>query len=210
MLGTKPSIGKASAMIYTSNKVETEMKHVHTYEEFLNEANSINLKLSTNEYPAGTVARFRIESDSINLRKVVNLAKESWSKSAQPFSDNELGFESAGDRKAALNAIQKSFDSGKNDVREFLTESTVNEGMSSKYKTINVDFEELQLRDHLADGPNVGEVSEITELGPDGMTLKRVWTNDKSKRVGELFDVKIDKDAIRDNPKSFIKVTNFS
>ena len=103
------------------------MKHLHTFESFLNEAKSIDLKLSTNEYPSGTIARFRIESDSINLRKVVNLAKESWSKSAKAFTDNEIGFESAGDRKAAMTAIQKSFDSGKNDVREFLTESTVNE-----------------------------------------------------------------------------------
>jgi hypothetical protein len=91
------------------------MKHIHTFESFLNEAKSVDLKLSTNEYPSGTIARFRIESDSINLRKVVNLAKESWSKTAKAFTDNEIGFESAGERKAAMAAIQKSFDSGKND-----------------------------------------------------------------------------------------------
>ena len=99
------------------------MKHIHTFESFLNEAKSIDLKLSTNEYPSGTVARFRIESDSINLRKIINLSRDSWSKTARAFTDNEIGFESAGDRKAAMAAIQKSFDSGKNDVREFLMES---------------------------------------------------------------------------------------
>ena len=123
------------------------MKHIHTFESFLNEAKSIDLKLSTNEYPSGTVARFRIESDSINLRKVVNLAKESWSKTAKAFTDNEIGFESAGDRKAAMTAIQKSFDSGKNDVREFLTESNVNEGdMTKNYDGfIVLDFKTQKL-----------------------------------------------------------------
>jgi hypothetical protein len=86
----------------------------------------------------------------------------------------------------------------------------LNEGISSKYKTVNVDFEDLKLRDHLADGPEVGEVSEITEIGKDGFTLKRVWTNKKSKQLGELFDIEVDHDELKKHPKSFIKVTNFS
>lgn len=89
-------------------------------------------------------------------------------------------------------------------------ESFLNEAISSKYKTVNVDFEDLKARDHLADGPEVGEVSEITEIGADGFTLKRVWTNDKSKKVDELFDIEVDHDELKKHPKSFIKVTNFS
>ena len=99
------------------------MKNIPTFESFvnelLNEAQKLDLKLSTNEYPSGTVNRFRIESDIINLRKVVNLSKESWSRSARSFSDTEIGFQSASDRKLAMSAIQKSFDSGMNDIREF-------------------------------------------------------------------------------------------
>jgi hypothetical protein len=115
------------------------MKNIPTFENFLNEAKELDLKLSTFEYPSGTVARFRIESDSINLRKVVNLSKEPWSKKAKSFTDNEIGFESAGDRKLAMSAIQKSFDSGKNDVREFLNESFLNEG--AILKAINPGLE---------------------------------------------------------------------
>jgi hypothetical protein len=97
----------------------------------------IDLKLSTNEYPSGSVARYRLESDTINLRKVANLASESWSKSARAFTDNELGFESASDRKTAMAAIQKSFDNGHNDMREYVLESlglgvTINEAADLK------------------------------------------------------------------------------
>jgi len=89
-------------------------------------------------------------------------------------------------------------------------ENFINESSSSEYKTVRVDFEDLKLRDHLADGPDVGEVSEITEMDKDGLTLKRVWTSDKSKMVGELFDIEVDHDELKKHPKSFIKVTNFS
>ncbi len=77
------------------------------------------LGLSTNNYPAGTIGRYRIESTVINLRKVANLSKDSWKKYSRAFGDNEIGFESASDRKEALVAIQKSFDNGQNDIREF-------------------------------------------------------------------------------------------
>jgi hypothetical protein len=111
------------------NRIGEMKTHIPTFEQFINEAKSIDLKLSTNEYPSGTVARFRIESDSINLRKVVNLSNEPWSKKAKSFTDNEIGFESAGDRKLAMSAIQKSFDSGYNDVREFLNERFLTEAV---------------------------------------------------------------------------------
>jgi hypothetical protein len=104
------------------NKIGEMKTYIPTFENFINEAKSIDLKLSTNEYPSGSIGRFRIESDIIDLRKVVNLARETWSKNARPFTDTEIGFESASDRKAAMAAIQKSFDSGKNDIREFLIE----------------------------------------------------------------------------------------
>lgn len=88
----------------------------------------LNLGLSTNNYPAGTIGRYRIESTVINLRKVADLSKDSWKKYSRAFGDNELGFEKSNDRKEALDAIQKSFDNGRNDLREFeLNESVVNE-----------------------------------------------------------------------------------
>ena len=113
------------------------MKHIKIYEDFINEATKLDLKLSTNEYPAGSVARYRLESDAINLRKVAHLSKESWSKVAKAFTDNELGFESAGERKTAMSAIQKDFDNGRNDMREFALESedfeaTLNEAIDLK------------------------------------------------------------------------------
>lgn len=86
------------------------------------------LGLSTNNYPAGTIGRYRIESTVLNLRKVADLSKDSWKKYSRAFGDNELGFEKSNDRKEALAAIQKSFDNGHNDLREFeLNESVVNE-----------------------------------------------------------------------------------
>jgi hypothetical protein len=109
------------------------MKHIKEYEEFINES-KLNLRLSTNDMPVGVTSRYRLESEVINLRKIVNLAKEPWSKTARPFTDNELGFESARDRKEAMSAIQKSFDNGRNDLREFgLNESQINEADMTKF-----------------------------------------------------------------------------
>ena len=96
-------------------------------ESSLDEANLV-LGLSTNNYPSGTASRYRIESTVINLRKVADLSKDSWKKYSKAFTNWEIGFESANDRKTALAAIQKSFDNGQNDIREFgLYESVVNE-----------------------------------------------------------------------------------
>ena len=100
-------------------------------ESVTNEA-KLFLGLSTNNYPAGTIGRYRIESTAINLRKVADLSKDSWSKYSRAFTDSEIGFEKSSDRKEALDSIQKSFDNGQNDIREFgLNESVVDEGTIS-------------------------------------------------------------------------------
>jgi hypothetical protein len=117
-----PVYGKVGDSI---DKMVKTIKSV--FESFTNES-KLNLGLSTNNYPAGTIGRYRIESTVINLRKVADLSKDSWKKYSRAFGDNELGFEKSNDRKEALAAIQKSFDNGQNDLREFeLNESVVNE-----------------------------------------------------------------------------------
>jgi hypothetical protein len=117
-----PVYGKVGDSI---DKMVKTIKSV--FESVTNEA-KLNLGLSTNNYPAGTIGRYRIESTVINLRKVANLSKDSWKKYSRAFADDEIGFEKSSDRKDALAAIQKSFDNGQNDIREFgLFESTVNE-----------------------------------------------------------------------------------
>lgn len=99
----------------------TESTYLSEYKKYY------SFNLSTNEYPAGSVARYRLESNVINLRKVANLSNEPWSKNARAFDDNELGFESASDRKTAMTAIKKSFDNGSNDIREYILENVLNE-----------------------------------------------------------------------------------
>jgi hypothetical protein len=86
--------------------------------ESLNEGRE-NLDFYTTMMSDGAVARYRLNSDRINLRKVASLSKEIWAKRSRAFGDNELGFEYIGDRKTAMSAIQKSFDSGDNDVDDF-------------------------------------------------------------------------------------------
>ena len=123
-LRENPVLGKMGDDIKTIAK---GFKKMMANESFLNES-KLNLGLSTNNYPAGTIGRYRIESTVINLRKVADLSKDSWKKYSRAFGDNELGFEKSNDRKEALDAIQKSFDNGRNDLREFeLNESVVNE-----------------------------------------------------------------------------------
>jgi hypothetical protein len=183
--------------------------------ESFNEAKELDLKLSTNEYPSGTVARFRIESDSINLRKVINLSRDSWSKTARTFTDNEIGFESAGDRKAAMAAIQKTFDSGKNDYREFLAESTVNEATlkdnsyqavlfgklkSGKWSIIKSTDPEtrLQTKDDLyprGSNPKYTEYCIISGLGGNrGQSLQ----SDAEAHLAQLISGAINRDTARE------------
>ena len=123
-LRENPVLGKIGDDIKTIAK---GFKKMMANESATNEANLV-LGLSTNNYPAGTIARYRIESSVINLRKVADLSKDSWSKYSRAFADSEIGFEKSSDRKEALDAIQKSFDNGQNDIREFgINESAVTE-----------------------------------------------------------------------------------
>jgi hypothetical protein len=145
-------------------------------ESVVNEANLV-LGLSTNNYPSGTASRYRIESSVINLRKVADLSKDSWKKYSKAFTDSEIGFESANDRKTALAAIQKSFDSGQNDIREFgLYESKVNEeydvsGVSRADLKDAIDYLKSHDISHDYDGREDMLYFDMTELDKKGQEL---------------------------------------
>ena len=145
-------------------------------ESVVNEANLV-LGLSTNNYPAGTSSRYRIESTVINLRKVADLSKDSWKKYSKAFANDEIGFESANDRKTALAAIQKSFDSGQNDIREFgLNESKVNEeydvsGVSRADLKDAIDYLKSHDISHDYDGREDTLYFDMTELDKKGQEL---------------------------------------
>lgn len=62
-------------------------------------------------------------------------------------------------------------------------------------KTQNVEWDEIQPGDYIADGPNVGEISKVINNTRKGFTLKRVWNNVR-KKDGEEFFVPHDLDAI--------------
>jgi hypothetical protein len=199
-----PVYGKVGDSI---DKMVKTIKSV--FESFTNES-KLNLGLSTNNYPAGTIGRYRIESTVINLRKVADLSKDSWKKYSRAFGDNELGFEKSNDRKEALAAIQKSFDNGQNDLREFsLNESSsIVRRTHNKYKTQNVEWDDIEPGDYIADGPNVGEVSRVISNTRKGFLLKRVWNNVR-KKDGEEFFVPHDLEAMKDYPNSIIKVIDY-
>ena len=90
-------------------------------------------------------------------------------------------------------------------------EQFVNESYNrtqTKYKTQNVEWDDVAPGDYIADGPNVGEVSRVIGNTKKGFTLKRVWNNVR-KKDGEEFFVPHDLDAMKDHPKSIIKVINY-
>ena len=90
-------------------------------------------------------------------------------------------------------------------------EDFVNESYNrtqTKYKTQNVDWDDIAPGDYIADGPNVGEVSRVISNTKKGFTLKRVWNNVR-KKDGEEFFVPHDLDAMKDHPKSIIKVMDY-
>jgi hypothetical protein len=79
---------------------------------------------------------------------------------------------------------------------------------SNKYKTQNVEWDDIKPGDFIADGPNVGEVSKVISNTKKGFTLKRVWNNVR-KKDGEEFFVPHDLEAMKDYPNSIIKVVNY-
>ena len=79
---------------------------------------------------------------------------------------------------------------------------------SNKYKTQNVDWDDVAPGDYIADGPNIGEISVVISNTKRGFILKRVWNNIR-KKDGEEFLVPHDHDAMKDHPKSIIRVENF-
>jgi hypothetical protein len=78
----------------------------------------------------------------------------------------------------------------------------------NKYKTQNVEWDDIAPGDYIADGPNVGEVSRVISNTKKGFTLKRVWNNVR-KKDGEEFFVPHDLDAMKDYPNSIIKIINY-
>lgn len=88
------------------------MKNIKTYEEFLTES-KVDIRLSTWEENKGVMARFRLGSEIINLRSVVNLSKDPSVRFCTIFGPEEIGFDDAATRRNAMNYIQKSFDGGK-------------------------------------------------------------------------------------------------
>lgn len=79
---------------------------------------------------------------------------------------------------------------------------------SNKYKTQNVEWDDIKPGDYIADGPNVGEISQVINNTSKGFTLKRVWNNVR-KKDGEEFFIPHHHDALKDHPKSIVKVLNY-
>ena len=151
-------------------------------ESSLDEANLV-LGLSTNNYPSGTASRYRIESTVINLRKVADLSKDSWKKYSKAFTNWEIGFEKASDRKEALDSIQKSFNNGQNDIREFgLYESVVNETGFKKSdikKTIDFINKEIGIDPGYA---LIGDEDDIEEFD-------RLWDREQYEDAFDFLTV---------------------
>ena len=151
-------------------------------ESSLDEANLV-LGLSTSNYPTSQSSRYRIESSVINLRKVADLSKESWKKYSRAFSDDEIGFEKASDRKEALDSIQKSFNNGQNDIREFgLYESVVNETGFKKSdikKTIDFINKEIGIDPGYA---LIGDEDDIEEFD-------RLWDREQYEDAFDFLTV---------------------
>ena len=88
------------------------------YQKAVNEAR-VDLKLSTHEELEGTVARFRLSSEVINLANVADRNNHMSVRDARVFSDTQIGFESAADRKAAMRFIESSFKQGALSVDDY-------------------------------------------------------------------------------------------
>jgi hypothetical protein len=115
------------------------MKNIPTFESFINEA-KVDLHLASHDEMKGVMARFRISSTVVNLRSVVNLSKDPSVKFCTVFGPDEIGFEDASSRKAALNYIQKAFDSGKLKISDYeINESELNETTINRFAPAHIE-----------------------------------------------------------------------
>jgi hypothetical protein len=96
-------------------------KEYQNYQPEVNEAR-VDIKLSTSEELEGTVARFRLGSEVVNLASVADRNNDMSVRDARVFSDTEIGFESAADRKAAIRFIERAFKSGELSVDDYAVE----------------------------------------------------------------------------------------
>ena len=98
-------------------------KEYKDYQPVVNEADlneaRVDIKLSTHEELEGTVARFRLSSEVINLANVADRNNHMSVRDARVFSDTQIGFESAADRKAAMRFIESSFKQGALSVDDY-------------------------------------------------------------------------------------------
>jgi len=112
-----------------------EMKNIPTFENFVNE--SINeahdLRLSTWEESNGIMKRFRLGSEAINLRSVINISREPWVRNCSSFDNNEIGFDNASDRKKAMAYIEKVFKSNKLKFTDYQLNESLNEAGDLAY-----------------------------------------------------------------------------
>lgn len=135
-----------------SEMKEDMNEFLSTYEEFINDINeAADLKLSTWEEPRGVMNRFRLGSEAIRLRSVLNLSRESWTRSCSAFDDGEIGFENAKDRKEAMEFIEKAFKTNKLKFWEYeLNESTNKTQEMEKLKSFS-EFVNESLNEKIMD-----------------------------------------------------------
>lgn len=121
------------------------------------------------------------------------------------FCGLEKEFYSPEDYKKLINAIYRGSRNPK--IKPISINESLNE--SNKFITRNVDLNDVAPGDYIADGPKVGEVSVVVSNTRHAFVLKRVWAKDRKHKIGEEFLVPHDHDAMKDHPKSIIRVENF-
>jgi hypothetical protein len=121
------------------------MKNLQTFEKFLTERKELNL--NTWEESPGIINRFRLGSEVIGLRSVLNLSREKWTRSCSAFSPNEIGFENATDRKEAAEWIEKSFKSGKLKLKDY----ELNERLNEDYVEYSINDFPIGAEVHMSD-----------------------------------------------------------
>ena len=150
------------------------MKHIYTFEEFLNEG--VDLQLSSWNEQSGTLNKFRLESGVIRLRSVLNLSRERWTRSCSAFSDGELGFETARDREEAIAWIEKAFKSGKLKLKAYELNEAANESTleisGNAYAMWNDKKVQRELRDIKI--KIVGDMKGVMTLSGDKEELNKV------------------------------------
>lgn len=115
------------------------MEYFKSFNQFINESHinegKVKLGFSTENLKKGVEFPYRLYSSVINISSFARTSDNRVFYNCNTFSSDEIGFNSSSDRSKAMDHIQKQFDQGKHQVKDWdLNESSNQDDSFERWK----------------------------------------------------------------------------